>query len=284
MPEVSQYIDYRQFLRDFYQEQRKRDPRFSFQDFSRLAGIKSKGFLHNVLAGKRTLNNTHIAGLCKALRLGVFESRFFTHLVEFNQATNNASRSFHYEKLSAIKAKGGKAWPFQIVRKDQFEFYAKFHHSVIRSLIGIKGFDGDYGKLGKMVYPRITPRQARLSVQLLQRLGLIKKEKNRWTVTDRLITTPAAIKSLAVQNHHKQSLAMAQKALSELPGNERNISSVTLGISKETYQKLCDDIESLRFRLLERAGAEKNADRVYQFNFQLVPVSRAPGKVGRKPL
>jgi uncharacterized protein (TIGR02147 family) len=282
MPNLSRYIDYRLFLRDYYQERRKKEPGFSFQDFSRFAGIKSKGFLHNVIAGKRTLNCVHTAGLCKAMRFGAFEARFFTLLVNFNQAHDHASRAELFEKLSTIKRRGKQAWPCQIVRNDQFEYYSQFHHSVVRSLIGIHGFGGDFKKLASQVYPRISPRKARLSVDLLIRLGLVKKEKNRWVVCDRLISTPPEVQSLAIVNHHKQSLALAQKALTDLPRDLRNISSATLGISNETYLELCREVEALRFRLLERAGADTHADRVYQFNFQLFPVSRQRSPSGRK--
>jgi uncharacterized protein (TIGR02147 family) len=276
MPDLSHYIDYRLFLRQYYLERRKKEPRFSFQDFSRFAGIKSKGFLHNVIAGKRTLNDAHIAGLCKAMRFGVFESRFFTLLVNFNQARRHASKAALFEKLASIKNRGKKAWSCQIVRNDQFEYYSQFHHSVIRSLIGIHGFDGDFKKLASQVYPRITPRKARLSVDLLVRLGLVTKYKKRWAICDRCISTPPEVQCLAIVNHHHQSLALAQKALTGLPKEVRNISSVTLGISHETYLELCRDVEALRFKLLERAGVDAHANRVYQFNFQLFPVSQ-PG-------
>lgn len=282
MPDLSRYIDYRLFLRDYYQERKKKESGFSFQDFSRFAGIKSKGFLHNVIAGKRTLNDVHSAGLCKAMRFGAFESRFFTLLVNFNQAQDHASREALFEQLSSIKRRGKKAWSCQIIRNDQFEYYSQFHHSVIRSLIGIHGFGGDYKKLASLVYPRISPRKARLSVDLLMRLGLVKKEKNRWAVCDRLISTPPEVQSLAIVNHHKQSLALAQKALTDLPRELRNISSATLGISNETYRELCREVEALRFKLLDRAGADKHADRVYQFNFQLFPVSRPRSPSRRK--
>jgi uncharacterized protein (TIGR02147 family) len=282
MPELSRYSDYRQFLNDYYQERRKNDRHFSFFDFSRRAGIKSKGFLHNVIHGKRNLNSAHIEGLCRVFRFGAFESNYFRYLVGFNQAVDTKKRASSLARLLTVKSRGKRAWKAQVLRNDQFEFYSQYHHSVIRSLIGLFGFNGDYKKLSDKVYPSLTPRKARLSFELLLRLGLVKKSGKQYVLSDPLISTPPEITSQAVVDHHRQCLELGKKTLVDLPAQKRNISSVTLGISEKTYENICEEIETFRFHLLDIAKADTNADRVYQFNFQMIPVSKSSRR-GRKP-
>jgi uncharacterized protein (TIGR02147 family) len=275
MPDISKYTDYRKFLSDYYEEAKAKNPGFSYQVFSTSAGIKSKGFLHNVIQGRRSLSKSNIFGLSQAMRLNKYETDYFDNIVAFNQAASLRERNYFYEKLSSIKAGGRSAWSPQIIRNDQFEFYSKLHHSVIRSLIGMYGFKGDYEWLAKAVEPRLTPGRARKSVELLARIGFIKKQKDgSYKIVDVSIATPPEVESLAVQNFHRQSGELGLKALNDLPKEKRNITGVTLGISKETYKTICKEIKAFRTRLLQIAEPDEEADSVYQLNFQFFPVSR----------
>lgn len=274
MPHIYDYTDYRKFLKDYYTEARGRNRAFSYQVFSEKAGIRSRGFLYNVVHGRRTLSNSHVFAVSQAMRLNRDESRYFENLVSLNQATTLKERNHFYERLCSIKAKGSSPWKPQIVRKEQFEFYSKLHYSVVRSLIDMHGFKGDYEQLARCVRPRITPKQARKAVELLKKQGFIKKQKNgSWKVVNRSIATEPEVVSLAVLNFHKEAGELALKALQELPGQQRNISGVTLGISNDTYGRICEEIRAFRSRMLQIAEADDNADRVYQLNFQLFPVS-----------
>lgn len=274
MPNISEYTDYRKFLQDYYEEARAKNPHYSYQLFAIKAGLKSKGFLHNVLHGKRSISRANIFSISQAMRLDKYEMEYFEILVAFAQAKNIQERTHFFERLSAIKSSGPKAWQPQIVRNEQFEFYSNFHHSVVRSLIGMFGFKNDYKWLAKRVYPSITPSQAKKSVALLERLGFIKKQKDgSFALVSTTIAAPPELISVAIQNFHRQSGELALKALSQLPLEKRNISGVTLGISKETYSTICEEIQAFRTRLLQIAEADRNADETFQLNVQFFPVS-----------
>ncbi len=276
MPDICRYTDYRKFLQDYYEEARGKNPGFSYRVFSERAGIKSRGFLCNVLQGRRSLLKSNIFALAQAMRLNKVESDYFENLVAFNDAVTLRERNHFYERLSAIKLSGNTAWKPQITRSEQFEYYSKLHYSVVRSLIDIRGFNGDYRVLAKSVRPRITPGQARKAVELLVRLGFIKKQKGGYAVTNKSITTEPEVESLAVLNLHKQAGELALKSLEELPKNQRNVTGLTLGISKQVYERICKEIDAFRLRLLQIAEADEAADSVYQLNFQLFPLSMPP--------
>jgi uncharacterized protein (TIGR02147 family) len=179
MLNIAEYTDHRKFLNDFYEEAKARNPNFSYQIFSEKAGIKSKGFLYNVIQGTRDLSKSNVFGLIQAMKLGKKESEYFENLVAFNLAESLNERNHYYERLSSIRIRDQKtAWKAQTIRQEQFEFYSQWYHSVIRSLIDLHGFHGDYDWLAKSVSPRIKPLQAKKSVELLITLGLIKKEKD----------------------------------------------------------------------------------------------------------
>jgi uncharacterized protein (TIGR02147 family) len=277
MPDIGKYTDYRKFLQDYYEEAKRKNPGFSYQVFSQKAGIKSRGFLYNVVHGRRSLSKSHVFALSQAMRLNRYETEYFENLVSFNEAAALNERNHFYERLSSIKANGVQAWKPQIVRNEQFEYYSKLHYGVIRSIIDMHGFDGNFEALAKALRPRVTPKQARLAVELLQKLGFIKKQKNGiYQVSNKSIATEPEVVSLAVLNFHKQAAEQGLKALEELPKEQRNITGCMIGISKQSYDRICEEIQVFRSRLLQIAEADQAADTVYQLNFQLFPVSNPP--------
>ncbi len=279
MPNICEYTDYRKYLNAYYIETKEKHPGFSYQVFAQKAGFKSKGFLYLVLQGKRPLSRSNILGLSQAMKLDKYQTDYFENLVSFNQAATLQARSHYFEKLSSIKTTGKNMWNPQLVRNEQYEFYSKPYHSTVRALIDQRHFKDDYAWLAKTVKPAITPKQARLSVQLLAKLGFIKKRKDgSWEVADKIILTQPEVESLAIQNFHRETGELALKALNELPKDKRNITGLTLGISSDTYKTVCEEIQAFRERLLRIAEADEKADAVYQVNFQVFPMSSTDKK------
>jgi uncharacterized protein (TIGR02147 family) len=275
MPNIAEYTDHRKFLNDYYEEAKSRNAGFSYQTFSQKAGIKSKGFLYNVIRGARDLSKANIFGLAQAMKLTCKEAEYFENLVAFNLSKSLNERNHYYERLSSIKIDGKTQLQTQIVRSDQYEFYSKWYHSVIRSLIDLQGFDGNYEKLAKSVFPKIKPLQAKKSVELLVKLGLVKKEENgTYKVTDKSISTPKEVLNLAITNYHMEIGTLAVDSINTIPVDKRNFSAMTLGISRDTYNEICEDIYNLRKKILQKVENDKSADNVYQLNFQFFPVSR----------
>jgi uncharacterized protein (TIGR02147 family) len=121
---------------------------------------------------------------------------------------------------------------------------------------------------------------AKRAVRILEKLGMIRKGKDGvYAVTDKTITASREIVQLGLQNFHLQTLDLAKRALQELPKDRRNISGLTLGISKDTYNAMCSEIEAFQTRLLAMAEADREASDVYQLNFHFFPVSNKKGSL-----
>lgn len=53
MPKIYNYIDYREFMNDYYKEQKEKKKTFSFQSIARKCGISSSNFLLHVIKGEQ---------------------------------------------------------------------------------------------------------------------------------------------------------------------------------------------------------------------------------------
>jgi uncharacterized protein (TIGR02147 family) len=284
MPIIFNYQDYRKYLADYYEERKaSAASSFSYQNFSRKAGFSSKSFVFNVIKGRKNLSRASVVKMCEALELSKTESAYFENLVYFNQAPNFIESNFYYEKLNAMNPATDKAGAARKLRKDQHEFYSNWYHAVIRSLIDLFPDITDYAKLATMVYPAIRSKQARKSVELLQRLGLIVKQKSGgYKVSSKILSTGEEVESLAVAHFHLACMELAAKALKELPRDQRNISGLTLGISSKAYEKICEVIHLCQKQILDIAEKDADSDRVYQLNFHLFPISRVQPARGKQ--
>jgi uncharacterized protein (TIGR02147 family) len=135
-------------------------------------------------------------------------------------------------------------------------------------------FKDDYEALAKKVQPPISARQAKESVRLLLKLGLIKKTKNGLIQTDPIITTGDEVASLAVQNFHLQNMVLAAESIDTCPSQERDISCLVLGLSKQGFENLKEETQTYRKRVLQIARDDNNIDRVYHVTIGVFPTSR----------
>ena len=88
-PRLTDYEDFRRFLRDFYLHEKSRDPAFSYGTFSRKAGLSSSNHLKLVADCGRRLDRALASRYSKALGLGPSETRYFHLLVDLDQAPDS---------------------------------------------------------------------------------------------------------------------------------------------------------------------------------------------------
>lgn len=277
MDPLTSYTDYRKLLGGFYESSKLKNPNFSYTRFAQIAGIANRGFLYNVIAGKKKLSPAYIAGIASAMKLSKSESEYFEHLVFYNNARTVGEKKKYSERMNAVKDSSDNTTQPQIVRKDQYSYYSQWFHTIVRSLIGLYGFSGDYEKLARTVNPPITVTQAKQSVALLEKLGFIlKKEDGSFELAATNIGSSPEIISLAIHNYHLQSAEIARKVLTTLPRERRNFTAVTLGISSTAFSRVCKELDKFRKRLLkiaEEDDADGDPQGGYQLNLQLFSAS-----------
>ena len=64
---IFDYTDYRNFLGDFYKDQKSNNPHFSYRYFAGKAKISSIGLYKDVVAGKQSLSRRVIAKFSEAM-------------------------------------------------------------------------------------------------------------------------------------------------------------------------------------------------------------------------
>lgn len=279
MKSVFEYTNYRLFLKDFYEE-RKAESGFTYRDFSELTGMNSSSWLLHLIKGAKNLSPATAQRIAKALRMGKAEAEYFELMVPFTQAKTSEAKDRIYQRMLGLKRK----LKIAKVGEEQYDYYTKWYHPVVRSLVTkvdfgtAAGGDADYAKLARCLVPPIKPAEARKSVKLLEKLDfIVRGADGGWQHKNAAVSTGDELASLNVTNYHKQVSRLAEAAYDRTTREERDISALTLGISEEAFGAIKARIQAFRKEIMELALASKEADRVYQLNFQFFPVGRGQG-------
>lgn len=273
-PSPESFTDFRAYLRAMIRYLKATEPGFSYRSFARKAGYSSPNFLKLVADGKRNMGFESIGKFAHALGLSQREREVFETLVLLGQAKNDADRNRYYQKLRRHATS-----PLVQLERDQFEVYSMWYALPIRELMALPEFREDPAWIGKQLTPEVSPSEVERALELMQRIGLVGRndEGKLEPVTLKLASTPPAqVGSLAVRNYHRKMLEHAAEAL-DLPVQERNITSLTVSLTPEEYELVCNRITEVRRELLDRVDDAPREDsrRVYMVGFNVFPVSAA---------
>lgn len=270
------FLDYRAYLRAYYEAAKRTQRSFSFRSFSKLAGLRSPNFLKLVIEGERNLGADSVPRFCAALGLEGAEAEFFSDLVAFGQATSLADKNRAFERISASRR-------FRAARRidgDLFAYLSHWYNPAIRELAGRGDFSEDPRRIASQVRPRISPAEAAEAMRLLLSLGLLVRDPSSGRISrgEPTITTEHEVRSLGAAAFHRQMIERAAESLDTVPSALRDLAALTVCISPETAARVKERIHQLREALAELCDADTAGTVVYQLNVQWFPLSATEGE------
>lgn len=268
MKPIIEYSDFRQYMRDYYEE-RKRRSAFSWREFSKITGFSSCSYMKVVCDGKSKLSKIGIERVGAAMGLAGFEMEYFRAMVQYGQAESAEAKKDAFRKMLAV----AKVHKVRVLEGDLFAYYDSWRNPVVRELAPLMP-GATPGDMAKMCYNETSAQEVRESLDFLTRSGLLKKtDGDIFELAETSVTgTPDATR-LAMRGMHRQMAELATPAL-DLPKDERNFSGVTMGVSKETYGRIVDVLDECRKKIIAIAAEDKNIEQVYRLNLQLFPLTK----------
>jgi uncharacterized protein (TIGR02147 family) len=269
MISVKDYMEYRDYLRDYFAEMKKRNSCYSLRFIGSRVNV-DPSHLVKIFQRQRHIGNSLIDNFIKNCGLSGSDADYFANLVLFNKAKNDRDSKLYFEKLIALKGVNAHS-----LDKNQYEYYTKWYYSAILTLLDFYPFTDNYATLAEKLNPPITEAKAKKSILLLKKLGLINKTKaGTWNLTSKIITTGEHYRSFAVKTFQEETMRLAMESLDRHPSKERNISTVTITLSEKNLSIVNEAIRQFRETLLQIARDEDNPDKVYQLNVQLFPLTK----------
>jgi uncharacterized protein (TIGR02147 family) len=267
MPSVLDYSDYRRFLGDFLASAKKSRSDLSHRAIQQRMGISSSGYVANVLSGKKNLTPAAAAKLARILKLSKTESRYFECLVLFNQARSLDDRNEYLARMRACSSK--------LMSASQLTLFSKWYYVAVRALLSYNARPASNAALAAQLSPPITPEQAGEAVRVLSDLGFVRRAAGGgYELADAAVTSGDEVKSVDLARFQVETLEMAKNSLQRTPSEQRDISTLTLSVSRDTFQEIKAEIQLFRKHLSAIACADPAPDRVCQVNIQLFPLTR----------
>lgn len=268
---IFSYTDFRVLLKDHYESQKAKNPVFSYRLFSRLAGLKGPGYLKMVIDGKRGLTPPTILKFVKAMHLSPREGIFFENLVLYNQAQTEREKDLYFDRLLDLMPHTD----ITRLEKDQFEYVTNKNLVTIREMTALPDFKGEADWIAARLNPPTTPQEARQALEILGRLGLLKKDsRGRLKHSGKTVRTPPDIVSLEIMNYHRTILAQAKDAILRVPKVKREITSMTIPLSLKTVEKIKKILRKTQEEIAHVVNkGDRDFNEIFQINFQMFPVT-----------
>ena len=269
---VFNYLDYRKYLTDFYNFKKANNKRFSYQLLCEKVGIKSKGHFTLILQGKANVSIPLALKIGEYLKFNKKELEYFQYLILYNQAKSHNEKKKYFDKMISFKES-----IVYILNSSQYEFFSKWYHSIIRSIIEIFPCnDESCSEISKMISPQLSAEEVKKSLELLEKLTLVSKnpETGFYFPTEKSIDIGNEVREIGIDTIAVQTLKLAQNAIDSFAYHERFFSGSTIGVSLHAYQQIVNEIKEFRARIhtiVENDHADP--DRVYHFGVQIFPVS-----------
>jgi uncharacterized protein (TIGR02147 family) len=280
------YTDYRAFLKDALQALKERDSKFSQRWVLQRLGLKSSGWLADMLAGRRNLSRIQASVFGQILSMNAREELYFQTLVDYDQAKTLPEKNRCYEKLLTFHE-----IPKDLVDPDRFDYFSHWYIPAIREYLLIEPFKGDAEKLAKRLRPAITAKQATQAIEVLERLGMVKRYASGELRPSVEHVKKQSQFSAPVHYYRyiKAQIELGMGAMESIPKEERDVSAVTLTLSEEGFAAMREEFKELRRRMIRLSeeenrkfwqGVDGDSRRVFQAVLQLFPVSSTRASKG----
>ena len=279
VPVIFEYIDYRHYLRDFFDEKKSQNPSFSHRVLAQKLGLSTSNYVMLIMQGKRNLNADLRFKMSEVFGHSRKEAEYFEEMVNFSHAKTDAEKNSHFTRMISMR----KFLKTAMLDDSQYEYLSTWYNPIIRELVTHAEWNGDFEILAKAVRPSITAAQAKRSVELLIKCGLITVEKGRYIQTSPIVMFKKPVASVAVTSFHREMCKRAIEALDSHDRENRNMTGCTLHVSKKTFELIKEELTQCRSRLLAMAEADTEADQAYHLNLHLFPAS-SPMKKGKRTI
>lgn len=270
-PNIYDFLDYRAYLKAFYDAGKANTRAFSYRFLAERAGYGSPNTIRYVIQGKRNISSDGIERLIPVFHLDDDEASYFRALVSFDQAETAEEKNQAFEQIAATRR-------FKQARQidtSLLEYLSHWYYSAVRELAAREDFEADAAWIVARFKRQLTRAQARSALKKLMEWRLLVEDEEGHVVRrDVSLATPHEVQNLAIGNYHREMLSKAAASIEDVEREHRDIAGVTVCIAPELVPELKQRARAFRENVLHLCDSDERPARVvYQFNTQLFPLS-----------
>ncbi|MEN0061280.1 MAG: TIGR02147 family protein [Myxococcota bacterium] len=265
MNTASRRASYRDYLQGLM-----RDRDLKQFEFARSVG-RSPAWLSQILNGRRNLQPALAEQIATRLELTDRQRVEFLTLVEREVGNSSLIRDRAKDLLSGLE----KPEPVENTADALQNRLCDWHLGAILELARCEEYVPEVGWVAATLRPRLTDAQAQAAMDELVAHGLLDEHYRLVEGAPDLGTArqvDAGHDSNRAAEYHRETLAMAQRALETVPPTDRLYVAGSLALSEDDYLKLMSRLQEILAPTLYSAAKEV-PNRVFHLNLALFPIS-----------
>lgn len=279
-PSVYDFADYRAFVRAWLGAK----PSRSMRGTAPQAGV-SVALFSAIVNAKRSMDLSRIPAFARALRLDEDEAAFFADLVAQEHAGTEELRAAARERVAVTRTFRG----VRAIDIDSWEMIGHLRHAAILELSQCADWQDDPEWVAARLRIPCTPEQASASLELLERIGAMRREPDGGRVASGVVWSTGhspdeRLVASALTRLHHTVLDTAHAALDELPGPRRRFGTLTFAVSSARLPELEARVRRFQEEVIHFAEqCAEDADTVWHLGTQLYPLVHPMGNEGEEP-
>lgn len=271
MKPVFEYLDYRIFLKEAFDERKGSDPFYSYRVLAETLGLDTSN-MFRILHQEAQLPPRCQPRVLDFLGLSGRSAEYFSLLIAYARERGVAAKQ---EIL-------GKALSLRDVERRQLEeeklasYFGNWWAVAVRSLLEVTEGRCVPSELSRRLSPSVSEAEIERSLKVLLELGLVKKASSgRLVLTETHVTAGGEVKTKALRNYQSEILALAAESLERFPKEQRDVSTITLAVDASTFAEIREILRECRRQIQKRVEEAKKPDRVMQLSMAFFPVAPA---------
>jgi uncharacterized protein (TIGR02147 family) len=275
MRSIFEYLDYRDPLKDAFEERKASMPFYGYRMMAETLGLDTS-YIFRLLQ-----KDTHLPARCQSraisfLGLSGRSSEYFTLMVAYARERNSKARKEILDKAMALR---------DVARHQLLDgevaYFQDWWIVALRSMLEIVDGKVVPKELASRLNPPISEEDVTRAFALLQGLGLVKRaSSNRLALSDTHLTVGTGIEKVqAVRHYQRQILALAAESLDRFSPERRDVSVITLAVDAEKALLIKEMLRECRRQIQKCVEEVPHPDRVMQMAMAFFPVCEAKDKV-----
>ena len=269
MRPIFEYLDYRDLLKDAFEDRKMSDASFTYKKMAEVLGLHTSNIFRVIQ------KETHLPARCQSRAiefLGLIDrnASYFLLLVGYARERSGKARQEILEKALALR---------DVNRVDlgekELAYFRDWWLVAVRGVLEVVDGRANPAEIARILHPKVTETQVTAALDLLLELGLVKKgSSGRLVVREpHLGVAPSAEKVHAVRRYQRQILTLASESVERFPPEVRDVTTLTMAVDRHTFNHVREALRECRLQIQKSSEEAETPDRVMQLVMAYFPLT-----------
>ncbi len=271
MKPIFEYLDYREYLKDAYEERKSQTPLYSYRMMADYLGLFPSS-VFRILHGEGHLPARCQSRAVEALGLTGRSAEYFQLLIAYSRERTAKARKEILEKALALRDVSRRA-----VEERELVYFQNWWVASLRALLEVTKGRAIPSELASCLVPPVDEQAVQEALDLLLELGFVRKgSSGKLLPAEAHLTAGGESKAKAVRHFQRQILELASQSLERVAPDERDVSTLTLSMDNQAFRDIRELLRECRRQIQKRVEESPRSDRVMQLSMAFFPSAYAP--------